>query len=250
MVTDPETRPVPETPITTRTLNRERVKISQNIAASIAHELRNPVFGIASAVQLLRYRNNDDPLIERNLGRVLRETERLNSIIAALLEYGRPDPVQLAPGDPDAIWTEVLAEQRGLLESKALLVHHTPPRDRAACSIDREQLAVAFGNVLANAVEAAPEGSDLVVHSSVDRDGSWHSRLHNDGEAVPVGLLPRVFEPLVTTKPGHAGTGLSVAHRVISDHGGSIALDNSPPAGDAATGGVVVTLTLPRAREA
>lgn len=249
MVTDPESRPVVETPITTRTLNRERVKISQNIAASIAQELRNPVFAIASAVQLLRYRNNDDPLIERNLGRVLRETERLNAIIAALLEYGRPDPVQLTPGDPDAIWTTVLAEQRGLLESKALLVHHTPPRDRATCAIDQEQLALALGNVLVNAVEAAPEGSDLVVHSSVDRDGGWHSRLHNDGEPVPADLLAHVFEPLVTTKHGHAGTGLAVAHRVMSDHGGSIALENSAPSGDTAAGGVVVTFTLPRARD-
>jgi signal transduction histidine kinase len=249
MATDPESRPVLETPITTRTLNRERVKISQNIAASIAHELRNPVFAIASAVQLLRYRNNDDPLIERNLGRVLRETERLNSIIAALLEYGRPDPVQLSPGDPDAVWASVLAEQRGLLESKAMLVHHTPPRDRATCAIDQEQLALAFGNVLANAVEAAPEGSDLVVHSTVDREGNWHSRLHNDGDPVAADLLSHVFEPLVTTKQGHAGTGLAVAHRVMSDHGGSIAVENSAPSGDGAAAGVIVTFTLPRARD-
>ena len=250
LVTDPESRPVSETPITTRTLNRERVKISQNIAASIAHELRNPVFAIASAVQLLRYRNNDDPLIERNLGRVLRETERLNAIIAALLEYGRPDPVQLVPGDPDAVWTHVLAEQRGLLESKALLVQHRLPRERAVCAIDREQLATAFANVLANAVEAAPEGSDLVVQSTVDRDGAWHSRLENDGEAVGADVLPHVFEPLVTTKPGHAGTGLSVAHRVMSDHGGSITLENGGASGDAPSRGVIVTFILPRAREA
>src|SRR4051812_31587538 len=146
MATDSESRHVPELPITTRTLNRERVKISQHIAAAIAHELRNPVFGIASAVQLLRYRNNDDPLIERNLGRVLRETERLNSIIAALLEYGRPDPVQLVPGDPDVVWDETLASDRGLMESKALLVRHSAPHDRATCAVDREQLALAFSN--------------------------------------------------------------------------------------------------------
>lgn len=249
MATDSESRPIHETPITTRTLNRERVKISQSMAASIAHELRNPVFAIASAVQLLRYRNNDDPLIERNLGRVLRETERLNSIIAALLEYGRPDPIRLAPHDPDAVWADVLAEHRGLLESRALLAHHTPPRDRARCSIDRAQLAVAFGNVLANAIEAAPEGSDLVIHSTVDRDGSWHSRLHNDGPAVAADVVSRIFEPLVTTKPGRAGTGLSVAHRIVSDHGGSIVLENDPPQADDGPGGVTVTFSLPRARD-
>jgi signal transduction histidine kinase len=248
MVNDSDPRPRTDTPITPRSLDREREQISQHIAAAIAQELRNPVFAIASAVQLLRYRNNDDPLIERNLGRVLRETERLNAIISALLEYGRPDPVRLVPGDPDAVWSHVLAEHRGLLESKALLVQHTPPDERALCAIDREQLATAFANVLANAVEGAPEGSDLIVHSAVDADGTWHSRLRNEGDQIPTASISHVFEPLVTTKPGHAGIGLAITHRIVSDHGGSIALENVP-ASETSRGGVAVTFTLPRARD-
>ena len=98
-----------ETAARTRTPTRERVKLSQDIAAGIAHELRNPVFAIASAAQLLRYRITDDPVIEKNIGRVLREAERLNSLVASLLDYGRPPAVQLAPHDPDQLWTDVLA---------------------------------------------------------------------------------------------------------------------------------------------
>lgn len=237
----------PETPITTRTLHRERVKISQHVAAGIAHELRNPVFAIASAAQLLRYRNNDDPIIERNLGRILRETERLNALVGALLEYGRPAPIQVAPADPDEVWTDVLTSNRGILESKAILVNHATPRDRATCSIDAEQLAQAFGHALANAIDAAPEGSDLTIHSSVDRDGTWRSLLHNDGPAIPADILPRVFEPLVTSKPGHAGIGLAVAHRIISEHGGAIGIESGENAGE--SGGTTVTVTLPPARQ-
>src|SRR6478609_718869 len=88
-----------------RTPSRERVKLSQDIAAGIAHELRNPVFAIASAAQLLRYRVTDDPVVEKNIGRVLREAERLNALVSALLDYGRPAAVQLTPGDPDQIWS-------------------------------------------------------------------------------------------------------------------------------------------------
>src|SRR3954470_3567231 len=90
----------------TRTPNRERVKLSQDIAAGLAHELRNPAFAIASAAQLLRYRITDDPVVEKNIGRILREAERLNALVSALLDYGRPPAVRLAPHDPDHIWSD------------------------------------------------------------------------------------------------------------------------------------------------
>jgi signal transduction histidine kinase len=227
----------------TRSPSRERVKLSQDIAAGIAHELRNPVFAIASAAQLLRYRITDDPVIEKNIGRVLREAERLNALIAALLDYGRPPAVQLTPHDPDQVWSDVLASHRGELESRALLVHHTPSNPRVTCAIDVEQLTQAYSNALANAIEAAPEGSDLTITSTSTRAG-WQSRLHNGGTAVPPSLLPEVFEPLVTSKPGHAGVGLAVVHRVLSDHGGSVALDSDQDAG------TTLTFTLPAARSA
>jgi signal transduction histidine kinase len=227
----------------TRSPSRERVKLSQDIAAGIAHELRNPVFAIASAAQLLRYRITDDPVIEKNIGRVLREAERLNALIAALLDYGRPPAVQLTPHDPDQVWSDVLASHRGELESRALLVHHTPSNPRVTCAIDVEQLTQAYSNALANAIEAAPEGSDLTITSTSTRAG-WQSRLHNSGTAITPSLLPEVFEPHVTSKPGHAGVGLAVVHPVLSDHGGSVALDSDQDAG------TTLTFTLPAARSA
>lgn len=230
-----------ETVARTRTPSRERVKLSQDIAAGIAHELRNPVFAIASAAQLLRYRVTDDPVVEKNIGRVLREAERLNALVSALLDYGRPAAVQLTPGDPDQIWSEVVASRRGELESRALLVHHTPSHPRVICGIDAEQLTQAYSNALTNAIDAAPEGSDLTITSSAT-DGRWQSRLHNSGPAISRALLSNAFEPLVTNKPGHAGIGLAVVHRILSDHGGLVALDSSADAG------TTLTFTLPAAR--
>jgi signal transduction histidine kinase len=232
----------PETPITTRTLRRERVKVSQHVAAAIAHELRNPVFSIASAAQLLRYRTTDDPMTERNVGRILREAERLNALVSALLEYGRPAPVRLEPADPDDVWTDVLEANRGVLESKALLVQHRAATPRATCAIDAEQLAQALANALLNAVHAAPEGTDLTITSTIDGAAGWRSRLHNDGAAIPAEILPRAFEPLVSSKPGHAGIGLAVAQRIVHEHGGSVALDSIEGAG------TTFTMSLPLAR--
>lgn len=230
-----------ETPITTRTLHRERVKVSQNVAAAIAQELRNPVFAIASAAQLLRYRITDDPLVDKNIGRILREADRLNGLVSSLIEYGRPAPVRLVPADPDDVWTRVIADHRGALESRALLMHHTAARPRVSCALDDEQLAQAFSAALDNAIDAAPEGSDLTVTSTTSADAAWRSQVHNDGPPVPPDSLPHVFELLFTTKPGHAGIGLAVAHRIVSEHGGTIALDSSDGVG------ATLTLTLPAA---
>jgi len=230
-----------ETPITTRTLHRERVKVSQNLATAIAQELRNPVFAIASAARLLRYRIIDDPLVDKNVGRILREADRLNALVSSLIEYGRPAPVCLAPADPDEVWATVVEAHRGTLESKALLVHHTPAQPRATCALDSDQLSLACSHGLLNAIDAAPDGSDLTITSTALSDGSWRSQLHNDGVPAPTDALAHAFELLFTTKPGHAGIGLAVAHRVMGEHGGTIALES----GDGA--GTTLTLTLPAA---
>lgn len=226
----------------THVLNRERAKLSQDIAAGIAHELRNPVLAVSSAAQLLRYRITDDPVIEKNIGRILREADRLNSLISALLDYGRPPAVDLSPRDPDHIWSTVIDAHRGELESRALLVHHSPATPRATCAIDAEQFAEACSNALSNAIDAAPEGSDLTIASTIGEGGRWVSQLHNSGPAIPQSLLPNVFEPLVSTKPGHAGVGLAVARRVLADHGGSVTLESGEHTG------TTLTLTLPSAR--
>jgi two-component system, NtrC family, sensor kinase len=222
-------------------MERERVKVAQNVSAAIAQEMRNPVFGIASAAQLLRYRVADDPVMEKNIGRILREAERLNTLISALVDYGRPAPVQLHPADPDAVWSDVLARLRGVLESRALLVRHTPAEPRATCNLDPEQFAQACSSVLANAVEGAPEGSDLTIDSVIDNDGAWVSRLRNEGAVIPTETLARAFDPLMSTKLGHAGMGLATAHRIVGDHAGSIALHSDELIG------TVLTIVLPPA---
>jgi signal transduction histidine kinase len=229
-------------PTTTRSLQRARIKVSQNVAAAIAHELRNPVYGITSAAQLLRYRVSDDPLVERNIGRIMREADRLSALVSALLEYGRPAPVRLALTVPDDVWADVLQSNRGALESKALLVEHTAATSHEPFNLDVEQLAQALTNALLNAIEAAPEGSDLRIISSLAPDGSWESRLQNPGSVVPPEVLADAFEPLVTTKTGHVGIGLAVAQRIMSDHSGSLAIDSDSRAG------TTVTFVLPPAR--
>ncbi|HEY7235727.1 MAG TPA: ATP-binding protein [Gemmatimonadaceae bacterium] len=225
--------------IVSRLTQRRRLEAIGEVSAGIARELRNPLFGISSAAQLLRFRVRDDPVIEKNVGRILREVERLNGVVGSLLEYGRPAPMRLAAADPDAVWHDVLASKRGLLESKALVARHHSAEPRTTCDVDVEQIAQVFVNVLSNAVDAAPEGSDLTLTSSAMPDGGWRCRLHNDGPAISPELLPRVFELFFSTKPGGFGVGLALCQRILDDHGGTIALESTADAG------TTVTISLP-----
>ncbi len=219
--------------------HKRRLEAIGEVSAGVAHELRNPLFGISSAAQLLRFRVKDDPIVEKNVGRILREVERLNSMVTALLEYGRPNAIRLESGDPDAVWDEVLETQRGLLERRALLLHRTRIEPPVLCTIDAAQLAQVFLNLLVNATDAAPEGSDLTLHTAMLPNGAWRCRLHNGGPAIPADALPRVFEIFFSSKPGGTGIGLALCQRIIEEHGGTITLESMPESG------TTVTLVLP-----
>ena len=215
--------------------HRQRLDAIGEVSAGVAQELRNPLFGISSAAQLLRFRIKDDPIVEKHVGRILREVERLNGMATALLEYGKPDAMRLEPGDPDAVWDEVLEHQRGRLESRALLVHRSRAEPPQRCAIDTGQLAQVFVNLLANATEAAPEGTDLTLESTAHPDGAWRCRLHNGGGAIPADALPRVFEIFFSTRPGSTGIGLALCQRIVEGHRGAITLESTPERGTAVT---------------
>jgi signal transduction histidine kinase len=224
-----------------RVETKRRLEAIGEVATGIAHELRNPLFGISSAAQLLRFRVKEDPVVEKNVGRILREVERLNRMVGSLLDYGRPRGLVLAPGDPDAVWDEVLELQQGRLEAKALRIARTRPAAPARCAIDAEALAQVFVNVLVNAVDAAPEASDLALHSTLLPTGTWRCRLHNGGPAIPPEVLPRVFEIFFSNKTGGTGIGLALCQRIVDEHRGGIGIESSPEAG------TVVTIHLPAA---
>lgn len=218
---------------------RRRIATSGEVAAGIAHELRNPLFGISSAAQLLRFRVQEDPVIEKNVGRILREVERLNTLTSALLEFGRPAPLRRASVDPDAIWDDVLGLQRGRLESRAINVVRERAHPAVKVDGDAEQLAQLFTHLLVNAIDAAPEGTDLALAAARLPDGGWRGRLTNGGPPIPDDVLPRVFDVFFSTKPGATGIGLPTAQRIAEAHGGTLSLESS------GVGGTTAVVMLP-----
>jgi signal transduction histidine kinase len=210
------------------------------VAAGIARELRQPLLAISSAAQLLRYRVADDPVVEKNIGRILREVERLNAFTAALLDYASADALHLAPANPDALWDDVLEHERGRLESRALLLQRTRAEPAVRCALDASQVRRLFVELLENAAEAAPEGTDLSLDSSVSDGGAWNCRLHNAGVELSPDVLAHAFDLFYSTRAGSAGIGLALARRIAEDHGGSLTLESD-------ASGTTVSLTLPAA---
>ena len=217
---------------------RQRIQVIGEIASGVAQELRNPIFGISSAAQLLRFRAREDPVMEKNVGRILREVERLNRMVTTLVELGRPMTLKRSAGDPDAVWDDVLAAERGRLESRVVAVRRERSHVHGSALIDAELLAQAFQSILSNAVEAAPEATDITLSSTALPNG-WRCQLVNGGPPIPPDVLPRVFDLFVSTKPGSTGTGLALARRIIEEHGGTIGIES------VADTGTTVTISLP-----
>jgi len=222
-----------------RVEHKRRLEAIGEVAAGVAHELRNPLFGISSAAQLLRFRAREDPVVEKNVARILREVDRLNKMVTSLLDFGRPAAAHLAPGDPEAIWDEVLEAETERLTNAGLVLRRVRPGLPVRCLIDVEQLKQVYLNILVNAEDAAPAGSELLLVSGVLPNGGWRCRLTNGGPAIPSEVLPHVFEFFYSTKPGGSGIGLALCQRILDEHGGSIAIDSAPEFG------TTVTLALP-----
>ncbi|MCA0377712.1 MAG: PAS domain-containing protein [Gemmatimonadetes bacterium] len=224
-----------------RVEQKRRLEAIGEVAAGVAHELRNPLFGISSAAQLLHFRAKEDPVVEKNVGRILREVERLNRMVTSLLEFGRPNAAHLQPGDPEAVWDDILEGERARLETRRLTLRRTRPDGPVSCPIDAEQLGQVCRNILVNACDHAPEGSELVLVGQQLPVGGWRSRLTNGGPAIPPDVLTHVFEFFYSNKTGGTGIGLALCQRIMDEHGGTIGIDSSPEHG------TTLTLTLPAA---
>lgn len=218
-----------------RVEQKRRLEAIGEVAAGVAHELRNPLFGISSAAQLLRIRGRDDPAVERNVSRMLREVDRLNAMLSSLLVYGRPQPLQRTDGDPDAVWDDVIEANRARMDEMGLVFVRARQNAVVSIPFDPAQFGQVCLNVLVNAIDAAPAGSTISLQTGLLPNGAWRCRLHNAGPPIPAEALPRVFEIFYSLKSGGTGIGLALCQRIVEEHGGTIGIESQPETGTAVT---------------
>lgn len=216
----------------------ERLATLGQVAAGIAHEIRNPLVGIGSTAALLI--DDADPADPRraDLEVILNETRRLDRIVNQIIDYARPR--ELAPmlfqlGD---VVQEVLKLLDASLAAKHLVVNRHLHPMLPPLHADRDQLKQVLLNLLQNAVEAMPDGGTLTVtafESRRDQESGMVINIIDTGPGIAPHDLPHVFKPFYTSgKHRGTGLGLAICRNIIEAHGGDIQLTSQPGTGTTA----------------
>jgi two-component system sensor histidine kinase PilS (NtrC family) len=215
----------------------EKLAAVGQLAAGIAHEIRNPLASISGSIQLLE---SSLPAAkdaeERKLMRiVLREIDRLNGLISEFLVYVRPDQAKDDPVDLGILTRETLdlIKLNPTLRQDVRQVATLEAGPGAAVvSGDRDKLRQAILNVVMNAYQAMGESSEPVIEASACRSGDLvQLKIRDCGVGIEESRLRKIFEPFHTTKPKGTGLGLAVTHKIVETHGGKIFVESAPGQG-------------------
>jgi signal transduction histidine kinase len=221
-----------------RMLRADRLATIGELAAGAAHEIRNPLTSIRSSLQFLESRSREETE-KKLLGVALRETDRIDEILAALLSFSRPSEIHKEPCDLVALLEESVALVSLQIKAGGAEVRTSFPAAPVIVNADGSQLKQVFLNVLMNAVQAMAGGGTLTVEDVVLENGKTLVRVSDTGQGIPEEDLDKVFDPFFTTKKGGTGLGLSICYAIVKAHGGDIELRSR--LGE----GTVVLITLP-----
>jgi len=205
----------------------ERLAIIGQLAASVGHELRNPLGVLSNSLYVLKLKLTDgDEKVRRQIGIMERELQRSNKIIEDLLNFSRGRKPSLARHDVNEILKEVLSKVE-IPEGVTMLptLGRVPP-----VMADSDQLQSVFLNLICNGIQAIRETGTLKVEAN-SKDGLVEVRISDTGVGIPQENLEKIFEPLFTTKSKGIGLGLAISKRVIEDHGGTIEVVSKPDVG-------------------
>jgi len=221
----------------------QRLAAVGRLAAGVAHEIRNPLAAISGSVELLAQttKGSDTKETAALTDIVLREVERLNTLITGLLDFAKQRHLETQRLDCAALLEETVRVFQNDKNVRTRVRFEAPAP--VWVEADAGQLRQVVWNLLRNADEASPEGAplDVIAKTTRVRDVEWAEIVIRDhGAGIPAEHLPRVFEPFFSLKQGGTGLGLATVHRIIEEHKGHTEI--SLPEG----GGTQVTVRLPQ----
>ncbi len=218
---------------------QERMAAVGEMAARMAHEIRNPLASISGAAQVLTGQEGSNAKSRQLLDIVVRESRRLSQVLQDFLQFakpgeGHPSTVEIGPLVQDCL---ALMRASSELED-GHVVKLEIPSDLTVVGIEG-LLRQAIWNLLRNATQAMPGEGTLVIRGEQDPDGSVQLQFLDSGPGVPPEILDRAFEPFVTGRQEGTGLGLAVVYAAVMQHGGTVEIR------DREEGGTGVTVHLP-----
>lgn len=230
----------------TRLIAAQRSAAWGEVARRLAHEIKNPLTPIQLSAERLQLKladkltNGDADMLARGTQTIINQVQAMKRMVDDFRDYARLPAPEVAPLDLNELIREVL----GLYESSSATIETDLAADLGSILGDATQLRQIIHNLLRNAEDALEghEGARIVLRTE---RGIRHARLSiaDNGPGFPVELLPRIFEPYVTTKARGTGLGLPIVRKIVDEHQGSIEISNAPG------GGARIDIRLPLVKE-
>jgi two-component system sensor histidine kinase HydH len=225
---------------------REVVRAEQmaavgQVAAGVAHELRNPLTSIKMLVQNSRRNSSPDSMTPEKLQIIEQEIRRMERCLQTFLNFARPPRPERRLLDLPALVQGSFTLLEGRARHQQVQLRFRQPDAAVRVEADREQVQQLLLNLTLNALDAMPLGGTLTVELWPPEDGFFDLRVIDTGPGIAAELLPRLFEPFVSSKETGLGLGLVVSRRIAEDHGGTLRAENHPQ------GGACLVVRLPAA---
>lgn len=223
-------------------LRSERLAAVGELAAGVAHELRNPLTSVKLLLQHAAQRQQSEPLTEAKLQLILDEIARMESTIQGLLDFSRPPRLNRTRHDIRESLRRAMNLVAGRSQQQHVEILAKLGDNPLFVDADPEQLHQVFVNLLLNGLESMPGGGTLQLEAvSVETKNAIQVSVRDEGAGIPDEILKRLFEPFATSKDRGTGLGLAVSRRIVTDHQGTIQAANDR------AGGAVFDVVLPAA---
>jgi signal transduction histidine kinase len=202
---------------------QERLAILGEVAAEIAHEIRNPLTVIKMLIQSIqdRIEGVTSSLLEKDIEVIGEKIRHMEKIVAQVLSMGRPGEVSLKPTDIKACLQESLSFMRFRLAQQRVLLETHYETQIPIILVDQGLISQVFLNIILNAIQAMPKGGTLTVSLKKGLDKIF-IQFQDTGVGIPEEYMEKLFQPFFTSKNEGTGLGLAIVHRIVASHSGGI----------------------------
>ena len=212
-------------------IRSEKLAALGQLAAGIAHEIRNPLTSINILIHSMTENLPSGDSHKEDLKVIEEEIHRMNEILDQFLRFAKPATPLLEKADVSSIVEETLQLLRPHIENQIIVIEKEF-QSLPIILMDREQMKQVFLNLLLNAIQAMPGGGHLTLRGQNSEDGQWiHISIQDSGIGISSENINKLFDPFFSTKEGGIGLGLSITHRIIDQHHGKIEVESAPGKG-------------------